>query len=80
MKGPSIALILGGAKSIKHSKEEGHDDYKDAFDDAAQECLSAVKDGDDARFADSLKDCIEICLEAREGNPGKQDDDDGEGY
>ena len=33
----------------------------EAFEDAALECFSALKDGDRSRFVDSLKDAIKIC-------------------
>ena len=72
MKGPSIALILGG-KPGDMGEDEGAS-HEEAFEDAAKECLSAIEDGDSARFADSLKDCIEICLEVH-GNPETEEDE-----
>jgi len=70
MKGPSIALLLGDKKA---KSKEGDDDVRIeepdsgvAFDDAADECLRALRNRDNAGFADALKDCIEICLEAHE--------------
>mgnify|MGYP003114082054 FL=1 len=70
MKGPSIALILGG----KPGEGGEESSYEEAFEDAARECLSAIEDGDSSRFADSLKDCIEICMEVHMGQDYKEDE------
>jgi len=79
MKGSSIALLLGGGKKPK--QEEGEDlDSGVAFDDAANECLRAIKARDNEMFAGALKDCIKICLEAHESGPGEDEiSDEGEG-
>ena len=62
MKRPGIALILGSEASMKKSsKSEEGSDSMEAFEDAALECFSALKDGDRSRFVDSLKDAIKIC-------------------
>ena len=67
MKGPSVAMILGGkppeGAEENAEMEEKPADYESAFSDAADSSFDAVSSGDRASFESHLKDAIEVCVE-----------------
>ena len=67
MKGPSVAMILGG-KSPEGAEENAEmekkpSDFEGAFSEAADSVFDAVSSGDRASFESHLKDAIEVCVE-----------------
>tara|TARA_R110002020_G_scaffold88168_7_gene216800 strand:+ start:308 stop:529 length:222 start_codon:yes stop_codon:yes gene_type:complete len=54
----SVALILGGEEPEDGMPEESS--AEEAFSGAADAVMSALKSGDNAAFADALRDAIDI--------------------
>tara|TARA_R100000306_G_C4268196_1_gene88771 strand:+ start:215 stop:454 length:240 start_codon:yes stop_codon:yes gene_type:complete len=74
--GDALAIMLG-AGPAESADDESEVGYEEAFRDAAESAMLAVKEGDASSFAEHLKDAIEICVEHREGgNPGLSEEDD----
>jgi|TARA_R100001163_G_C5053686_1_gene190254 hypothetical protein len=67
MKGPSVAMILGGKPPEGAEEdvemEEKPTDYEGAFSEAADSIFDAVSSGDRSGFEGHLKDAIEVCVE-----------------
>tara|TARA_R110000823_G_scaffold26370_5_gene77068 strand:+ start:290 stop:544 length:255 start_codon:yes stop_codon:yes gene_type:complete len=72
-----LAVLLGGGSG--DSSDMGSDmdsdmgsdssiGSDDAFKDAAISAMTALQEGNEERFADHLKDAIEICLEKKDSH------------
>jgi len=65
--GNGLAIMLGSGSASGDESGEPEIDHMEAFQDAAESAMLALKEGDASSFADHLKDAIEICIEQHEG-------------
>ena len=79
-KGKNVLAIMLGGKPPKKKKSrlspreemeepeevEEESDYGEAFEESAEEVLSAINSGDTEAFASALKDAIVTCVEDQE--------------
>lgn len=78
MKKPSLAVLIGMGKSHDDggSSDGGdsmHDDEDQAYTDAGDEALHAMKSGDGKAFADALCALMDLHMSSKDDNADEED-------
>lgn len=85
MKKPSLAVLIGMGKPSSHddgdSMSDEHDDEDQAYADAGDEAIAAMKKGDGKAFAEAVCALFDLHMASKDDkSKDEEGDEDSKGY